>query len=125
MIDGHDREMIGYEFALRGRAKEAERVIESACLARCGTVRPGGMTPVLRRDNGLIFQRRRFRQAFRGYRLQQKFITSYTPEKNGLIERFFQSLKEECVWQHHFEGFEEARPTITRWIRWCNAECPH
>ncbi|MBP6263358.1 MAG: DDE-type integrase/transposase/recombinase [Nitrospira sp.] len=31
------------------------------------------------------------------YRLQQEFITPYTPEQNGMIERFFRSLKEECV----------------------------
>lgn len=42
MIDGHDQEMIGYEFARRGRAKEAERAIEKACLARFGTLRPVG-----------------------------------------------------------------------------------
>ncbi|MDR4484448.1 MAG: integrase core domain-containing protein [Nitrospirales bacterium] len=61
-------------------------------------------TPVLRSDNGLIFQSRRFRQACRDYRLHQEFITPYTPEQNGRIERFFRSFKEECVWQHHFEG---------------------
>jgi putative transposase len=82
VIDCHDREVIGYEFALRSRAKEAERAVESACLARFGA-------PVLRSDNGLIFQSRRFRQACRDYRLQQEFITPYTPEQNGMIERFF------------------------------------
>jgi len=30
-------------------------------------------------------------------RLKQEYITPYTPEQNGLIERFFRSLKEECV----------------------------
>lgn len=34
VIDCHDRELIGDEFALRGRATEAERAIEAACLAR-------------------------------------------------------------------------------------------
>jgi putative transposase len=33
VIDGHDREVIGYEFALRGRAQEAERALEQACHA--------------------------------------------------------------------------------------------
>lgn len=125
VIDCHDREMIGYELALRGSAKEAERAIEAACLARFGTLRPGGTTPVLRSDNGLIFQSRRFRQACRDYRLHQEFITPYTPEQNGLIERFFRSLKEECVWQHRFDSFAEARRPITQWMRWYNAERPH
>jgi putative transposase len=97
VIDCHDRELIGYEFALRSLAKEAERAVEAACLQRFGTLRPVG-APVLRSENGLIFQSRRFRQACRDYRLQQEFITPYTPEQNGMIERFFRSLKEVCVW---------------------------
>ena len=42
-----------------------------------------------------------------------------------MIERFFRSLKEECVWQHAFGCFEEARSTIGRWIRFYNQERPH
>jgi putative transposase len=125
VIDCHDREITDFEFSLRGRAKEAERALEEACLARFGTLRPDGSTPVVRSDNGLIFQSRRFRAACRDYRLRQEFITPYTPEQNGIIERFFRSLKEECVWQHNFENFSEARSAITQWIQWYNAERPH
>ena len=124
VIDCHDREVIGYEFALRSRAKEAERAVEAACLARFGALRPV-WAPVLRSDNGLIFQSRRFRQACRDYRLQQEFITPYTPEQNGIIERFFRSLKEECVWQHVFRTFEEARRVIRARMQWYNQERPH
>ena len=124
VIDCHDREIIGYEFALRSRAKEAERAVETACLQRFGTLRPVD-APVLRSDNGLIFQSWRFRQACRDYRLQQEFITPYTPEQNGMIERFFRSLKEECVWQHAFQTFEDARRIIRDWVQWYNHGRPH
>ena len=40
VIDCHDREVIGYEFAFRSQAKEAERAVEAACLQRFGTLRP-------------------------------------------------------------------------------------
>jgi transposase InsO family protein len=63
VIDCHDREIVNFEFALHGRAKEAERAIEEACLARFGTLRPDCATPVVLSDNGLIFQSRRFRAA--------------------------------------------------------------
>ena len=84
-----------------------------------------GTPPTVRSDNGLIFQSRRFRPACRDYRLRQEFITPYTPEQNGIIERFFRSLKEECVWQHQFPSFTDARRTITEWIRWYNDGRPH
>ena len=125
VIDCHDREIVGDEFALRGRAKEAERALESACLARFGTFRPNEATPIFRSANGLIFQSRRFRRACGEYRLQQEFITPYTPEQNGLIERFFRSLKEECVWQYHFAGFEDARQAVATWMQWYNDGQPH
>lgn len=125
VIDCHDRQIVGYEFALRGRAKEAERALEMACLSRFGTLRPAGATPVIRSDNGLIFQSRRFRKACRFYRLKQEYITPYTPQQNGLIKRFFRSLKEECVWQHRFASFAEARATVVRWLQWYNDQRPH
>jgi len=110
--------------ALRGRAEEAERALEEACLARFGTLRPPGATPVVRSDNGLIYQSRRFRAACRDYRLAQEFITPYTPEQNGIIERFFRRLKEECIWQHHFVSFEHTRRELMGWIRWYNEARP-
>lgn len=125
VIDCCDREIIGNEFSLRGRAREAERALEDACIHRFGTLRPKGETPVVRSDNGLVFQSRRFRAACREYNLSQEFITPYTPEQNGIIERFFRSLKEECVWQHNFRSFEEAKRIITEWIKWYNNERPH
>lgn len=125
VIDCHDRAVIGFEFALRGRAREAERALEEACLARFGTLRPPAPTPVVRSDNGLIYQSRRFRAASRDYRLGQEFITPYTPDQNEIIERFFRSLKKECVWQHNFATFAEARGAIANWIHWYNETRPH
>lgn len=125
VIDCHDREVIGYEFALRGRAKEAERALEEACIGRFGTLRPEGPTPLLRSDNGLVFQSRRFRAACKDYRLRQEFITPYTPQQNGIVERFFRSLKEECVWQHNFADFRTALRTIPNWLNWYNECRPH
>ncbi len=125
VIDCHDRELIGHEFALRGRAKEAERALEGACIKRFGTLRPQQKAPVIRSDNGLIFQSKRFRATCRDYRLEQEFITPYTPEQNGMIERYFRSMKEECVWQHNFQSFAEARRAIESWVHWYNHERPH
>ena len=45
--------------------------------------------------------------------MRQEF-TPNTPEQNGLVEHFFRSLKEECVWQHRFDSFQEAQRTIER-----------
>ena len=124
ILDCHDREVVGFEFALRGRAREAQRTLEEACIRRFGSLRPS-QGPVIRSDNGLIFQSKRFRDACRLYGLSQEFITPYTPQQNGLVERFFRSLKEECVWLQNFRSFEEAAKAVKRWIRFYNEERPH
>ncbi|KFF50677.1 hypothetical protein GY26_00770 [Gammaproteobacteria bacterium MFB021] len=45
--------------------------------------------------------------------------------QNGLVERFFRSLKEECIWQHRFESLGQARAVISQWMRYYNDERPH
>lgn len=79
-----------------------------------------GNTPIIQSDNGLIFQSRRLRDACAFYRLDQEYVTPNTPEQNGMIERFFRSLKEECVWQQTFESFAEAKLAVSAWITWNN-----
>ena len=59
-----------------------------------------------------------------GYSIAED-LTLYTPEPNLIVERFFRSLKEECVWQHNFGTFTEARAAIPQWIQWYNAERPY
>jgi putative transposase len=125
VIDYHDREIVGYEFALRGRAKKGGAGAGSSLPEAVRDFVAVGQTPVIRSDNGLIFQSRRFREECRFYRLKQEYITPYTPEQNGMIERFFRSLKEECVWQHNFDSFFEASEKVGSWIKWYNQERPH
>ena len=112
VLDWHDCEITDYEFAFGGGAQEVERAIEVACLTRFGTLPSVGGTPVVLSDNGLIFQKWRFRRVCLDSHLSQEFIISYAPQQNGLIERFFRCLTEECVWQHQFGSLKEARKII-------------
>ena len=38
------------------------------------------------------------------------------PECNGVAERFIRTLKEECIYLHHFETLEEARAVTGAFI---------
>jgi len=40
--------------------------------------------------------------------LEQEYITPYSPEQNGMIERFFLTLKQECVWLQRFDDRDHA-----------------
>ncbi len=84
-----------------------------------------GRTPLVRIDNGFIFQSRRSRRACRQYRLRQEFITPYTPEQNGTVDPFFRSLKEECTWLHNFRSLRHVARAARQWIAWNNKQRPH
>jgi putative transposase len=79
----------------------------------------------LRHDNGLVFGSRRYVASIRDDRLTQENITPYTPEENGMRERFIRTMKEEFAWQHTFDSLEEARSAMRTWIEWDNAGRPH
>ena len=80
---------------------------------------------MLRSDNGLVFGSKHFVRVVRKYGLNQEYITPYTPEQNGMIERWFRSLKEECVWLHRFGDKAEAFHVISQWIDRYHNERPH
>jgi putative transposase len=124
VIDCHDREVNGFEFALRGRAMEAERARGSLSgalrhLAPCRLDAGGAL------EQWPDFSKPAFSRGLPRLSPTAGVRRAYTPEQNGLIERFFRSLKEECVWQHNFASFAEARSAITQWIEWYDAERPY
>ena len=76
----------------------------------------------LRHDNGSIFLARLIVGTAQQLAITQEFIPRASPEYNGVIERFFRTLNQECVWLHHFESFEEAERIIMAWIERYNSE---
>ena len=125
VIDCASREALGWRLSRRGHAQTAEAALEEALIARFGHLGRVPSPLLLRSDNGLVFTSKRYTATARAYGLTQEFITPYTPEQNGLVERFIRSLKEECLWQHRFESISHARDVIGRWMRYYNTERPH
>jgi putative transposase len=125
VIDCCTREVLGHVLERTGRAKTAERALEEALLARFGTLRsaPANMLP--RHDNGLVFGSRQYRAVVSDYGLKQEYITPYTPQQNGLCERFIKTFKEEFCWCNRFQSIEQARLKLRAWIHHYNHHRPH
>jgi putative transposase len=60
-----------------------------------------------------------------GYGLKPEFVTPYSPEQNGAIERFMRTLKEGCIRLNSFTAFREAKSAIGSWIGEYNTDRPH
>lgn len=84
----------------------------------------------LERAHAAIGQRPRVRrEAIRGDRaslraLAQEYVTPTRPQ-NGMIERFFGTLKTERLWQHRFQDRDHAFDEVARWLDRYHADRQH
>jgi putative transposase len=72
-----------------------------------------------------VFGAKPFVKVVNQFNLQQEYITPYCPEQNGMIERWFRSLKEECVWLNKFEDRDHAFSVLADWIDRYHTKRPH
>jgi len=123
IIDCCDRTIVGWRLSRTGVANVAAAALEDALRDR--NIAKGHETLTLRSDNGLVFGAKVFVAVVRRYGLEQEYITPYSPEQNGMIERFFLTLKQECVWLQRFGDRDHAFRVIANWLDRYHNERPH
>ena len=114
---------MGWRLSRTGIAHVAAAALEDALRAR--NITHGHDPLTVRSDNGLVFGAKVFVAVVRRYGLEQEYITPYSPEQNGMIERFFLTLKQECVWLHRFSDRDHAFRLIADWLDRYHTERPH
>ena len=57
----------------------------------------------------LVYASELHRKIAKSYGLHQEFIFPHTPEQNDVAESSIGTSKLECVWQHRFETYAEAK----------------
>lgn len=119
VIDHHDKELLGYSFS-----QSCSSIGGVMALADAASKRQISDLE-LRSDNGCHYGAKIFRDEIRRLGINHTRTMVNTPKGNAVIERFFRSLKEECVWQHQFRNFKEAKPVVEAWIKQYNEDRPH
>lgn len=120
VIDCYSGELLGWHLSRSGRSKTAEAALEQALIARYGCLGKVRHPFLLRSDNGLVFTSHSYAALVKSYGLQQEFITPYSPEQNGMVERVIRTLKDQCVHRHTFETLQYASRVIADWIGFYN-----
>lgn len=123
IIDTYDRTIVGWRLSDSGSAAVATGAVEDALRARC--IDPYNNDLTIRSDNGLIFGSKAFTGVAHRYNVSQEYITPYTPEQNGMIERFFRTAKEEVFWQYRIHDPDDAFTRFAEWIEWYDEGRPH
>lgn len=119
VIDHFDKTLLGYTFSRSCKAQGAVLAMAEATMNRI----PKDLE--LRSDNGCHYGAKVFRDELRRLGINHTRTMVNTPKGNAIIERFFRSLKEECVWQHQFKNFDEAKKFVDEWVVKYNQERPH
>jgi putative transposase len=125
VIDCPTRELLGWHLRRSGRSRTAEAALEQALIARYGCLGKVGKPFLLRSDNGFVFTSRSYTALVKSYGLQQEFITPYSPEQNGMVERVIRTLKDQCVHRYRFETLQHASRVIGDWIGFYNYQRTH
>lgn len=125
MIDCFSRELLDWRVSRSGKSRTAEAELEQALIVRFGSL--GRVTEpfLLYSDNGLVFTSHSYTALVKSYGLKQEYITPYTPQQNGLVERMIRTLKEQCIHRHRFETLQHASRAISDWIQFYNHQRPH
>lgn len=125
VMDCCTREILGWQLSRSGKAKTAEAALEHALINRYGCLGRVSQKFLLRSDNGLVFSSKTYVNLVKAYGLHQEFITPYTPQQNGMVERLIRTIKEQCIYHHRFESVRHAERVIADWIQFYNEERPH
>jgi putative transposase len=119
VIDHYDKELLGYYFSLSCSALGGVMALAEAASKRQVD------SLELRSDNGCHYGAKIFREEIKRLGINHTRTMVNTPKGNAVVERFFRTLKEECVWQNKFNNFEEAKVAVSTWTKRYNTERPH
>jgi putative transposase len=119
VIDHHDKNLLGYSFS-----RSCSALGGVMALAEAASKRPVDSLEI-RSDNGCHYGARIFKDEIKRLGINHTRTMVNTPKGNAVVERFFRSLKEECVWQNRFKSFEEAKAEVDHWISTYNNDRPH
>jgi len=107
-IDHFTGECVGMHAAIMGNRFEALEPLRQGIKRYFGTYsREAASSLLLRHDHGSQYMSKHFQKEvkFLGITSSPSFVRS--PEGNGVIERFFRTLKEQLLWVKHFETVDQ------------------
>ena len=108
--DCFTREWQGYHYSRSCMARDAIRSVENAVLIAFNGTVPEDL--VLRTDNGPQYISNEFRSAMKLLGIKLEYIQKHTPEDNGDIESFHNSIKTDYIWPNEFRDFHDASIAI-------------
>jgi len=121
--DCFSKKWISYEFSRSCTARDCIKAVEKAYAIRFPNEMPHDL--VLRTDNGPQYISETFKNTVKILGIRPEYIQKHTPEGNGDIESFHNSLKTDYIWPNDLETFEDAEKLIEYAFNDYNTVRPH
>ena len=125
VIDHYSDEVLGVHVTEVGsgdRWAALEPIKQALHTIRGATGKGIGDGIAIRHDWGPQYIANDFKRELKYLGLANSPAFQHEPETNGVIERFFRTLKWECLWIEHFLGLDDARSKIAAWIETYNSQ---
>jgi transposase InsO family protein len=122
-VEHWNAEALGWHVAKRGTRREALQAMGMAVREQFGHLgRDAARGVHLRHDHGSCFMAEDFQTQIRAWGMTPSFAFVGEPQTNGVIERFFRTLKEQVVHGRVFETLEDVRDALRAFIARYNAD---
>jgi transposase InsO family protein len=122
-IEHWNAEALGWHVSKRGDRYAAVQAVSMAVRRVFGHVSPSAARGVaLRHDHGSAFLADHFHNQIRFWGMTPSYAFVGEPETNGVIERFFRTLKEQIVHGRIYQTIDEVRDAVRDFVARYNAE---
>ena len=116
-VDHCTSDVVGWHVAKKGDRWAALEPVRQGVRAHMGGFGKAiALGLGLRHDWGSQYRARQFQAEIKWLGIRSTPAYVGEPECNRVAERFIRTLKEECIYLHHFETLEEARAVIGAFV---------
>jgi transposase InsO family protein len=122
-VEHWNAECVGWHVAKKGNRFAALEAVAMGVRAEFGSVESGAARGLaLRMDHGSQYLSDRFQQQIKAWGMAPSFSFLSEPETNGVVERFWRTLKEQAVYGTTFLRVEEVRRAVGDFVALYNSE---
>lgn len=124
VVDWFSRKVVGYSVDRHCRTEVWTRALEQAVLIEF----PDGSRErnlFLMSDNGSQPTSKKFLNLCSTLGIQPTFTSYNNPKGNANTERWFRTLKEDCIWIHEWESYRKVQNDIQAYIDFYNNDYVH